>query len=109
MRILLADDHAVVRRGLKQILSEAFVDATFGEAENGAQTLAQASQQPWDVIVLDVSMPGRSGLEVLTEIKKQLRLSIKTVSTYRTRILEKMGARNNSDLTRYALTNQLID
>jgi len=45
----------------------------------------------------------------LTEIAERLHLSIKTVSTYRTRILEKMGASNNADLTRYALTNQLID
>ncbi len=70
MRVLLVDDHPVVRRGLKQIISEAFADVVFGEAENGAQTLAQIAQ-PWDVIVLDVSMPGRSGLEVLGEIKKQ--------------------------------------
>jgi DNA-binding NarL/FixJ family response regulator len=208
MKILLADDHAVVRRGLRQILAEEFERATFGEARNAQETLNLVWREPWDVVVLDMTMPGRSGLEALREIKKSrpqlpvlvlsmhpenefavrvlksgaagyltkesapeelvgavrkvlaggryvssslaeklatyvsgdlqkpaqdllsdrefqvlrliasgktvseiaqdLSLSVKTVSTYRTRILEKMGLRNNAELMRYAMHHQLV-
>ena len=70
MRILIADDHAVVRQGLKQILAEEFKRALFGEAANGQEALEKVWAQPWDIAVLDVTMPGRSGLEVLKEIKR---------------------------------------
>ena len=70
MRILLADDHAVVRHGLKQILADEFKRATFGEARNAQEALNLVWKEPWDVAVLDITMPGRSGLEVLREIKK---------------------------------------
>ena len=62
MRILLADDHAVVRRGLKQILAEAFKRATFGEAATGQQALERVRKEPWDIVILDLTMPGRGGL-----------------------------------------------
>lgn len=202
------DDHAVVRQGLKQILADEFKRAAFGEARNAQEALNSVWKQPWDVVVLDITMPGRSGLEVLREIKRsrpripvlvlsmhpedqfgmrvlkcgasgymnkesapqelvgavrkvlaggrymsaslvekmatyltedtskppherlsdreflvlqliasgktvgeiaeQLSLSVKTISTYRTRILEKMGMKNNAELMRYALENQLL-
>ena len=70
MKILLADDHTVVRQGLKQILAEAFKRATFGEARNAQETLDLVWQEGWDVVVLDITMPGRSALEVLGEMKK---------------------------------------
>src|SRR5437773_4531445 len=70
MRILLADDHAVVRHGLKQILAEDFKRSVFGEARNAQEALDLVWKENWDVIVLDITMPGRSGLEVLREIKK---------------------------------------
>src|SRR3954464_13083981 len=70
MRILLADDHAVVRHGLKQILAEEFQRSTFGEARNAQEALDLVWKEDWDVVVLDITMPGRSGLEVLREIKK---------------------------------------
>src|SRR5213593_4756151 len=70
MRILIADDHAVVRRGLKQILADEFKKADFGEAGNAREALDRIRKENWDVIVLDITMPGRSGLEVLKEIKK---------------------------------------
>lgn len=208
MRILLADDHAIVRRGLKQTLADLFAQATFGEAANTAETLENVWKQDWDVLVLDISMPGRSGLEVLREVKQarpklpvlvlsthpedqyairclragaagylnkeiapdeiakairkvvtggkyvspqlaeklasemnlssdrpphetlsdreyevmillssgktvtdiahQLSLSVKTISTHRTHILEKMKLQNNAELTRYALDHHLI-
>jgi two-component system invasion response regulator UvrY len=70
MRILIADDHAVVRRGLRQILAEAFKRATFGEAANSQDALERVWKDPWDIVILDLTMPGRSGLEVLKEIKR---------------------------------------
>jgi two-component system, NarL family, invasion response regulator UvrY len=70
MKILIADDHAIVRHGLKQILADEFKKANFGEARNGQEVLDSVWKQPWDVVVLDITMPGRSGLEVLKEIKK---------------------------------------
>jgi len=70
MKILLTDDHAVVRHGLKQILADEFKKATFGEARNAQEALNRIWKENWDVVVLDITMPGRSGLEVLREIKK---------------------------------------
>ena len=70
MKILLTDDHAVVRHGLKQILADEFKKATFGEARNAQEALNKIWKENWDVVVLDITMPGRSGLEVLREIKK---------------------------------------
>ena len=63
------DDHAVVRRGLRQILADEFQRADFGEARNAQEALARVWKEKWDVVVLDITMPGRSGLEVLRGIK----------------------------------------
>jgi two-component system invasion response regulator UvrY len=208
MKILITDDHAVVRQGLKQILLEEFPRAEFGEATNAQEAIERVWKENWDVVVLDITMPGRSGLEVLKEIKKsrpklpvlvlsmhpedqfavrilkigasgymtkesapnelvgavrkviaggryvspslaekmasylaidvqtppherlsdreflvlrliasgktptaiarELALSVKTISTYRMRILEKMNMANNAELTHYAIQNQLV-
>ncbi|HEY1171312.1 MAG TPA: response regulator transcription factor [Verrucomicrobiae bacterium] len=70
MRFLIVDDHAVVRQGLKQILNDSFRTATFGEAGNAQAALDKVWKEDWDVVMLDISMPGRSGLEVLKDIKK---------------------------------------
>ena len=209
MKILLADDHAVVRHGLKQILADEFKRAAFGEARNAQEALDLVWKENWDIVILDITMPGRSGLEVLREIKKskprfpvlvlsmhpenqfavrvlkrgaagymtkesaaeelvgavrkilaggryvstslaeklatylatdshkppqellsdrefqvlrliasgklvseiaeELSLSVKTISTYRTRILEKMGLRNNAELMHYAMQQGLVE
>jgi two-component system, NarL family, invasion response regulator UvrY len=69
LRILLADDHAVVRQGVKQILAEAFSQATFGEAQNVHELLKLVGSQRWDIVVLDLAMPGGNGLEALKQIK----------------------------------------
>lgn len=208
LRILITDDHAIVRQGLKQILAEEFTRAQFGEAGTAQDALERVWKEHWDVVVLDITMPGRSGLEVLKEIKKSkpklpvlmlsmhpedqfavrllkvgasgymtkesapeelvgalkkvmaggryvspslaekmasylaidvqtppherlsdreflvlrqiasgktptgiakdLGLSVKTISTYRMRILEKMSMANNAELTTYAIQNQLL-
>ena len=208
MKILLADDHAMVRSGIKLLLLEAFNEVTFGEAENCQQALQLALSDAWNLIILDVSMPGRGGLDVLKEIHAQhpqipvlmlsmyeerqfavrafragasgyltkasagtelikaverilgggryvstalaeqlasvlggssgllherlsdrefeilrifasgktvkeaaadLSLSVNTISTYRARILEKMGMHTNAELTHYAISNKLIE
>ena len=70
MRILLADDHALLRQGLKQILAEEFPHAEFRETGTTQETLECVRQGSWDILVLDVFMPGRSGMEVLEEIRQ---------------------------------------
>ena len=72
MRILIADDHALVRRGLREILTEEFPEAQFGEAETVPQTLQQIHSRKWDVVVLDITMPDGSGLDVLNDVKTTL-------------------------------------
>jgi two-component system invasion response regulator UvrY len=210
MKILIVDDHAVVRRGLQQIVLDEYEDLVFGEATNAQEALDVLGQQAWDVIILDISMPGRSGLDVLKEIRKErpaipvlvlsmhpedqfavrvlragaagymtketapdelvtaiskvtaggtyvspslaeilaqdlkrdtgdatlhqrlsdrefevlvmiasgkavseiadeLALSVKTISTYRARILDKVHMRSNAELTRYAIKHGLVD
>ena len=69
IKVLIADDHAVVRSGLKQILAETSDIVVAGEAVNGREVLQKLEQQHWDVLVLDITMPGRGGLEVLKDIK----------------------------------------
>ena len=71
MRILLADDHPVVRQGLRRILADAFGNMVVGEAGNAQEALEQTRRHKWDVALLDITMPGRSGLEVLKEIKQE--------------------------------------
>ena len=209
MRILIADDHAVFRRGLKETLVEAFPRINFGEAKTAAETVELVRRHPWDIVILDISMPGKSGLDILDDVKRlrpgtpvllltmhpeqqyarralkagaagyltkdsvpdelksaikriaaggryvsatlaeklavdlrhgadvplhellsdrefqvlrmlasgktvremaeDLSLSVKTVSTYRGRILEKTGMKTNAELIRYALEAQLVD
>ena len=69
-RILIIDDHEIVRDGLKNILNEQSEDRTFGEAGTQPEALALATGQDWDVVVLDLSLGDRSGLEVLKELKQ---------------------------------------
>jgi two-component system, NarL family, invasion response regulator UvrY len=70
MRVLIADDHAVVRRGLIQLLADEYPALSVGEARDAAEVLQLARAQDWDIIILDISMPGRNGLEVLKELRQ---------------------------------------
>jgi DNA-binding NarL/FixJ family response regulator len=70
MRILIADDHAVFRRGLTETLGEAFSRVTFGEAKTAQETLEYVRRQDWDVVILDISMPGKSGLDILDDLHR---------------------------------------
>jgi len=70
LKILIADDHPIVRRGLQQILSGEADVAMVGEAQNSAEVLELVRTQEWDVVVLDITMPGRGGLDTLKELKR---------------------------------------
>jgi len=67
--ILVADDHAIVRRGLIELLRDAFPGARFGEAESAPEAVAAGRGGEWDLVVLDISLPGRSGLDALKDLK----------------------------------------
>lgn len=82
-RILIVDDHEVVRRGTRQVLAEGFPGAVFGEAATASAATAALASQPWDLLVLDINIPGRSGLEVLQEVQRQWpRLPVLVLSAY---------------------------
>ena len=206
--ILIADDHALIRNGLKQLLAQDHTIKTVGETKSGSETIDQLNQQHWDLLILDINMPDRSGIDILRQVRtthpetrvlvlsgfpekqyavnvlragasgyinkemateellsavhgvlrgrryvspalaeqlvngldeepdqpmhsrlserefqifrklaagqavsdiaNELCISVKTVSTYRSRILEKMNFTTNADLTAYALRNELI-
>ena len=69
IRVLLADDHAVVRKGLREILTEEFPDITIDEASTGQETFHKVQKKEYELVILDIKMPGRSGLDVLGDIK----------------------------------------
>lgn len=71
INVLIADDHAVVRRGIRQILSEEPEVNVLGEASNSDEIMAQLYDHDWDLIILDITMPGKNGLDVLIEIKRK--------------------------------------
>ena len=71
MRILIADDHPIVRHGLKQMLANDPSATVVGEATNGDEALELARKVEWDMAIFDFSMPGRSGLDLLGDIKKE--------------------------------------
>ena|ERR1051326_1222292 len=66
---LIADDHPSVRKGVKQIISHEFSEVSFEEASSGSEVLKKAGEKKWDMIILDMDMPGRNGLEVLQQLK----------------------------------------
>ena len=71
IKVLIADDHAVVRRGLRQILSEVPEILVGGEACNAQEVRERMRAERWDVIVLDINMPGASGIELLAELRRE--------------------------------------
>jgi two-component system, NarL family, invasion response regulator UvrY len=71
MRVLIADDHPIFRAGLKEVLAKDTEVEAVGEADDGNKALALARKGRWDVVVLDITMPGRDGLEVLHELRRE--------------------------------------
>jgi two-component system, NarL family, invasion response regulator UvrY len=96
-RVLLADDHPVIRRGVREILAEAYPGVQIGEATTAAEAIDQTTRHPWDLVLLDISMPGRSGLDALKDIRRLcprlpvLVLSVHAEDQYALRVL-KAGA-----------------
>src|SRR5580658_7183152 len=82
-RFLIADDHDVVRRGLKQILFDAFPSAIIEEVTNAEDLLKKVTLEEWDVVISDISMPGRSALEILQHVRlDRPRLPVLFLSAY---------------------------
>jgi two-component system, NarL family, invasion response regulator UvrY len=82
-RFLIIDDHAIVRRGLRQVLGEGFPEARLDEASTAADGLALLSRETYDLLFLDVNLPGRSGLEMLEDVRRTSpRLPVLMVSAY---------------------------
>jgi two-component system invasion response regulator UvrY len=71
MRILIADDHDIVRRGMKEILCEEFPKAHISAVNDGAALLRNARNESWDIIISDLTMPGKNGLETLKQLKEE--------------------------------------
>jgi len=94
LKILIADDHPIVRKGLKQILSEESDMGVVGEAQNSQEVLELVQKQDWDIVILDITMPGRGGIDVLKELKHErpklpvLMLSVHPEDQYAVRALK---------------------
>lgn len=110
-RILIADDHSVVRKGLKQILQEAFPSAHIADVADAEDLIKKVMLEEWDVVISDISMPGRSGLDVLQQIKQNhpklpvLILSMHPEDQYAIRVL-KAGA--SGYLNKETATEELV-
>ena len=84
LKILLVDDHAIVRQGVKQLLLDLGVADIVSEAESGADALSQADRADWDVVLLDISLPDMNGIEVLKRLRRKApRLPVLMFSMYR--------------------------
>ena len=111
MTILIGDDHSVVRRGLKNILNDAFPFAQIEEASDGIELLDKALEQEWSIIISDITMPGKTGIEVLKELKETkpkqpvLILSVHAPEQYAVRTL-KAGAAGY--LTKESAPDELV-
>jgi two-component system, NarL family, invasion response regulator UvrY len=112
IRILIADDHAILRRGLSEILLRELGAVACGEADCAAQVLSEVERQEWDLVILDLTMPGPSGLEVLRTLKGKwpklpvLVLSMHAEDQYAKRVL-KAGAAGY--MNKESAAEELID
>jgi len=111
MNVLIVDDHAIVRQGLRQILLESGKVMHIGEAGCGAEAMRQIREAEWNVVVLDISLPDRNGIEILKQIKKEcpkisvLMLSMHEEGLYAIRAL-KAGA--SGYLTKQSAPSELM-
>ncbi len=111
IRVLIADDHAIVRKGLRLIAKEQASEIEVDEAENGQEVMEKIHQSRYDVLVLDISMPGRNGLDILREVRHALPslpvliLSMHSEDQYAIRML-KSGA--SGYLTKDCAPDQLV-
>src|ERR1043166_2946211 len=111
MRILICDDHPIVRKGLRDILEQEGASVTVGEAASADEALTLARKHPWDAAVLDITMPGRSGLELLKQLKQEIAdlpvlvLSVHPPEQYAVRLL-RAGA--SGYLTKESAPDELL-
>ncbi len=111
MRFLIADDHAIVRKGLAQMLQDEFSSVVVVEVSNSIEAIEQINLQKWDLILLDISMPGRNGIETLKQIRANgvstpiLMLSMHSEEQYAIRAL-KAGA--SGFLNKQSATEELL-
>ncbi len=111
IKILIADDHAIVRQGLRQTVAEESDMLVAGEAQNAHETLKLVREGEWDVVVLDITMPGRSGLDLLIELKHErpnlpvLILSMHSEEQFAVRALK---ARASGYITKQSAPKELV-
>ena len=109
LRVFLADDHAVVREGLKALINAQPGMEVSGEASDGRTACQQVKQLQPDVVVMDVSMPEMSGAQATEQLKqtcpqvKVLALTVHEDKPYKARSMEKLGLHSRAELVRYAL------
>jgi len=98
IRLLIADDHTIVRKGLRQILAEEFTDSQIEEVSDADALIKKVIKEKWDIVISDLAMPGKSGLEALLHIKQicpslpVLILSIHPEEQYAIRVLKAGGS-----------------
>jgi DNA-binding NarL/FixJ family response regulator len=111
IRVLLADDHAMVRAGLKEILADTGDITVAAEATNGQEVMACVRGQEYDVAVLDMSMPGRSGIELIKQVKDakpKLRILVLTMHSEEQYAVRALKAGASGFLTKEAAAEQLV-
>jgi DNA-binding NarL/FixJ family response regulator len=111
IRVLLADDHAIVRAGLKEILDDTGDIAVAGEASSGQEVLARIRDNDYDVAVLDMSMPGRSGIELIRQVKDEkprVRILVLTMHSEQQYAVRALKAGASGYLTKESAPDQLV-
>jgi len=111
IRVLLADDHAIVRAGLKEILADTGDITVAAEATNGQEVMARVRGADFDVAVLDMSMPGRSGIELIKQVKDEkprLRILVLTMHSEEQYAVRAFKAGASGFLTKEAAAEQLV-
>jgi len=111
IRVLLADDHAIVRAGLKEILAGTGDITVAAEATNGQEVMTRIRGQDYDVAVLDMSMPGRSGIELIKQVKDEkpkLRILVLTMHSEEQYAVRALKAGASGYLTKDSATEQLV-
>ncbi|HEY7741461.1 MAG TPA: response regulator transcription factor [Burkholderiales bacterium] len=111
IQVLLADDHAIVRAGLKELLEDTGEIRVAGEATNGQEVMAQIRARDFDVAVLDMTMPGRSGIELIKQVKDEkpkLRILVLTMHSENQYAVRALRAGASGYLTKEAAADQLV-
>src|SRR3970040_1885207 len=111
LRILVADDHEVVRKGLMKVLAEILQPIKVDEARNGQEAVSKVWKSEYDLVVLDIKMPGKSGLDVLKEIKKhrpQLPVMILSMHPEEQFAIRAMRAGASGYLTKESAGDELV-